>query len=142
MPLHTTMNREMKPTKKLLVVDDNEWILETMYELLIPTEQAAAPKFEEMASSLFNNPAATQLAAQQEDKREITATATGEEALEQAERALELGEPYLIAFIDLNLEQNRNGVDVAIRLRELDPKIQIVIITAYFDRRDEDQLHR
>ncbi|MEC8542366.1 MAG: hypothetical protein VXY89_02280 [SAR324 cluster bacterium] len=40
-------------------MDDNEWILETMYELLIPTEQAAAPKFEEMASSLFNNPAAT-----------------------------------------------------------------------------------
>ena len=53
-----------------------------------------------------------------------------------------LGEPYLIAFVDLNLEQNLNGVDVAIRLRELDPKIQIVIITAYFDRRDEDRLHR
>ena len=53
-----------------------------------------------------------------------------------------LGEPYLIAFVDLNLEQNLNGVDVATRLRELDPKIQIVIITAYFDRRDEDQLHR
>ena len=136
------MNREMKPTTKLLVVDDNEWILETMYELLIPTEQAAAPKFEEMASSLFNNPAATQLAAQQEDKREITGTTTGEDALEQAERALELGEPYLVAFVDLNLERNLNGVDVAIRLRELDPKIQIVIITAYFDRRDEDQLHR
>ena len=81
----------MEPTKKLLVVDDNEWILETMYELLIPTEQAAAPKFEEMASSLFNNPAATQLAAQQEDKREITGTTTGEEALEQAERASEFG---------------------------------------------------
>ena len=132
----------MKPTKKFLVVDDNEWILETMYELLIPTEQAAAPKFEEMASSLFNNPAVTQLAAQREDKREITGATTGEDALEQAERALELGEPYLIAFVDLNLEQNLNGVDVAIRLRQLDPKIQIVIITAYFDRRDEDQLHR
>ena len=95
-----------------------------------------------MASSLFNNLAATQLAAQQEDKREITGTTTGEDALEQAERALELGEPYLVAFVDLNLEQNPNGVDVAIRLRELDPKIQIVIITAYFDRRDEDRLRR
>ena len=128
--------------KKLLVVDDNEWILETMYDLLIPAKKTAAPQFEEMASSLFNNPSVNQLAAQQEDKREITGTATVEEALEQAERALELGEPYLIAFVDLNLEQNLNGVDVAIRLRELDPKIQIVIITAYFDRRDEDRLHR
>ena len=27
-------------------------------------------------------------------------------------------------------------------MRELDPKIQIVIITAYFDRKDEDRLHR
>ena len=81
----------MKPTTKLLVVNDNEWILETMYELLIPAQKAAAPQFEEMASSLFNNPAATQLAAQQEDKREITGTTTGEDALEHAERALELG---------------------------------------------------
>ena len=48
----------------------------------------------------------------------------------------------MIAFVDLNLEQNLNGVDLAIRLRELDPKIQIVIITAYFDRKDEDRLHR
>ena len=75
-------------------------------------------------------------------KREIIGTTTGEEALEQAKRASGLGELYLAAFVDLNLEQNLNGVDVAIRLRELDPKIQIVIITAYFDRRDEDQLHR
>ena len=53
------MDVEMEPTKKLLVVDDNEWILETMYELLIPAEKAAAPQFEEMASSLFDNPAVT-----------------------------------------------------------------------------------
>ena len=72
----------MKPTKKLLVVDDNEWILETMYELLIPAKKTAAPQFEEMASSLFHNPSVNQLAAHQEDKREITATATGEKALE------------------------------------------------------------
>ena len=69
-----------------------------------------------MTSSLFNNPAVTQFAAQQQDKREITGTTTGEEAMEQAERALELWEPYLVAFVDSNLEQNLNGVDVAIRL--------------------------
>ena len=85
----------MEPTKKLLIVDDNAWILETMYDLLIPAKKTAAPHFEEMASSLFNNSSVNQLTAQQEGKREITATATGEEALEQAERALELGEPYL-----------------------------------------------
>ena len=50
------MDIEMEPTKKLLVVDDNEWILETMYDLLIPAKKTAAPQFEEMASSLFNNP--------------------------------------------------------------------------------------
>ena len=44
-----------------------------------------------MASSLFNNPSVNQLAAQQEDKREITGTTTGEVALEQAERASEFG---------------------------------------------------
>ena len=53
-----------------------------MYELLIPAEKAAASQFEEMASSLFNNPTAIQLAAQQEDKREVTGTITDKEALE------------------------------------------------------------
>ena len=72
-------------------MDDNEWIFETMYELLIPAEKAAAPQFKEMASILFDNPAVTELAAQQEDKREITGTTTGEVALEQAERASEFG---------------------------------------------------
>ena len=31
-----TMDIEMEPTKKLLVVDDNKWILETMCDLPIP----------------------------------------------------------------------------------------------------------
>ena len=44
-------------------MDDNEWIFETMYELLIPAEKAAAPQFEEMASILLDNPAVTELAA-------------------------------------------------------------------------------
>jgi len=30
------MDIEMEPTKKLLIVDDNAWILETMYDLPIP----------------------------------------------------------------------------------------------------------
>ena len=62
-----TIDIEMEPTKKLLVVDDNERILETMYDLLIPAKKTAAPQFEELASSLFNNPTVTQLAAQQEE---------------------------------------------------------------------------
>ena len=30
------MDIEMEPTKKLLIVDDNAWILETMCDLPIP----------------------------------------------------------------------------------------------------------
>ena len=41
-----TVNVEMEPMKKLLVVDDNEWILETMYDLLIPAKKTTAPQFE------------------------------------------------------------------------------------------------
>ena len=82
-----TVNVEMEPMKKLLVVDDNEWILETMYDLLIPAKKTAAPHFEEMASSLFNNSSVNQLAAQQEDKREITGTTTNRRGGSGASRA-------------------------------------------------------
>ncbi|MDG2195968.1 MAG: response regulator [SAR324 cluster bacterium] len=72
----------------------------------------------------------------------MTGTHTCEEALEQAQRAITLKEPYSLTFVDLNLEQNLTGVDVAIHLKQLDPLIEIVIVTAYFDRQDKDYLHR
>ncbi|MAC43156.1 MAG: hypothetical protein CL913_04180 [Deltaproteobacteria bacterium] len=34
------------------------------------------------------------------------------------------------------------GVDVAIRLKQLDPAIETVIVTVYFGRQDEDRLHQ
>ena len=51
----------------------------------------------------------------------MTGTHTCEEALEQAQRAITLKDPYSLAFVDLNLEQHLTGVDGAIRLKQLDP---------------------
>ena len=113
--------------------------LETMYELLIPSEKAAAPQFGGLVSSLFIKSSSSNSLQPSRRISRNTVTTTGEEALGKPS-ALEL-EPYLVAFVDLT-RAKPEGNDVAIRLRELDPKIQIVIITAYFDRRDEDRLHR
>tara|TARA_E500000178_G_scaffold95805_1_gene94812 strand:+ start:3619 stop:4095 length:477 start_codon:yes stop_codon:yes gene_type:complete len=128
----------MSMSKKILVVDDNEWILETMYELLIPSVNTPDQKLGGMAEILFPSMVEDQEDRNWDDKLEVTGTHTGEEALEQAQRAIALEEPYAIAFVD----QNLNGVDVAIRLKQLDPAIEIVIVTAYFDRQDKDCLHR
>jgi CheY-like chemotaxis protein len=110
----------MSMSKKILVVDDNEWILKMMYELLVPSVKVPE-KPGSLAEILFPGMIEDQPEYYQDDKLEVTGTHTGEEALEQAQRAITLKELYSLAFVDLNLEQNLTGVDVAIRLKQLDP---------------------
>ena len=44
---------------------------------------------------------------------------------------MEEGVPYAVAFIDIIMPPGIDGVDTIIKIWELDPNIQIVIITAY-----------
>ena len=43
----------MSMSKKILVVDDNEWILEMMYELLVPSVKVPVQKLGSIAEILF-----------------------------------------------------------------------------------------
>ena len=89
-------------SKKILVVDDNEWILKMMYELLVPSV-----KFPEkpgsLAEILFPGMIEDQPEYYQDDKLLVTGTGTGWEALEQDQRVIAPGEPSAIAFVDLSL---------------------------------------
>ncbi len=58
----------------------------------------------------------------------------GNQAIELMRQALEDGNPYTVAFIDMRMPPGIDGLETAKTLRALDDRIYIVFVTAYSDR--------
>ena len=58
---------------------------------------------------------------------------SGEEGIMMVRKAVEAGEPFPVAFLDVRMP-GLDGLDTAHQLFEIDPAIQIVFCTAYNDR--------
>lgn len=60
---------------------------------------------------------------------EVHSRNQGETAVEAVRRSIETGAPYSIVFIDIHLAHGQDGLSSAKQIRELDPNINIVIVT-------------
>jgi len=49
------------------------------------------------------------------------------------QRAKDEGRPYAMAFVDMRMPPGWDGIETTLRIWELDPRVQIVICTAYSD---------
>ncbi|QBZ83063.1 Sensor histidine kinase CitA [Hydrogenovibrio crunogenus] len=57
----------------------------------------------------------------------------GEEAIEKVSASLAEEKPIKVAFIDVRMPPGMNGLDAAKKIREIDPRVYIVMVTAYSD---------
>src|SRR5208283_2219034 len=64
---------------------------------------------------------------------EVDSAWQGEEGALLAQKALEAGLPYALAFVDVRMPPGWDGVETSRKLWELDPNLQIVLCTAYSD---------
>lgn len=64
---------------------------------------------------------------------EVTYAKQGLEAVALVEAALAQGKPYKAAFIDVRMPPGIDGKETAHRIRNIDPDVNIVIVTAYSD---------
>ncbi len=75
---------------------------------------------------------------------EVTPVNRGQKGLDAVAESLENDDPYSLAFIDINMP-DMDGVETARKLRELDKRIYVVIVTggqdAMIDRIDEVLKH-
>ena len=60
---------------------------------------------------------------------EVHSRNQGEAAVEAVEAAIQTGKPFSIIFIDISLSPGMDGIAAAKQIRELDPNINIVIVT-------------
>ena len=117
---------DVKPNRRILIVDDNTSIHADFRNILCPdnSDDAAA---NEMEAVLFgeNKP--------EEMSFELDSAYQGQEGFEMVKRALAENRPYALAFVDVRMPPGWDGIETIARIWEVDPELQIVVCTAYAD---------
>lgn len=112
--------------RRILLADDMPAIHEDFRKILLP---AAAANLDDLESALFGIPA-----KRSEVDFVLDSAHQGQEALEKVREALKADRPYAMAFIDMRMPPGWDGVETIERLWLEDPRLQIVICTAYADQ--------
>lgn len=68
----------------------------------------------------------------------LTLCSQAEEALDTVRRAVEVGKPFTVAFLDVRMPPGPDGVWLAEQIRALDPYIEIVMVTGYSDTKPDE----
>jgi two-component system, cell cycle sensor histidine kinase and response regulator CckA len=124
-------------TWRVLVIDDNPAIHGDFRKVLAPRPQSDA-SLEEAESALFGSmPAASPRLGFR-----IDSAFQGREGLELIRKALDEGEPYALAFIDVRMPPGWDGIETTTHIWRHYPELQVVICTAYSDYSWDDIAHQ
>ena len=141
----------MKENKRILVIDDDETIRETYQSILLPEDQTDSlfmgralfdmPADDEGAPGHLSNDIESSDGAPLDSKNpygyELTLATQGIHGIELVETSLQENTPFAVAFIDMKMP-GLNGAETAGKIWSLDPRIKIVIVTAYSEYSPED----
>ena len=118
--------------QRILVVEDEHGIAEAYREILSPKRDNVVPM---RRSSRSSQPAPQEpngsVAA---EKFEVVVVHNAEQALAEVKRSVQLKKPFTMGFFDVLLGQGMDGIELVKQVRELDPDMYAVFVTAYSDR--------
>jgi len=114
-------------TNRVLVVDDDAQLIGEYVRCLGEDFEpdAATATLGDLEKVLFGEETDDKGAA----RFEVHSRNQGEAAVEAVKAAIDAGEPYSIAFIDIRMPPGQDGIASAKQIRELDPNVNIVIVT-------------
>jgi diguanylate cyclase (GGDEF)-like protein len=124
---------------RVLVVDDDPSV-RTAYANVLAPRRVRRTTIDNMELGLFGSTTAKTSGLVK--GLEVACASQGQEALGLVERAVAEGRPFAVAFIDMRMPPGWDGLETAERIRAVDPRIQIVIATAYSDRAWDDVVRR
>ena len=100
-PERPTVSESPLPSARVLIMDDEEGVRESMAEILRLSEF------------------------------EVETAESGEQALETFRQALERGRAFDLVILDLTVPGGMGGRELLPRLRELDPKVKAIVVSGY-----------
>jgi CheY-like chemotaxis protein len=110
---------------RILVVDDEQSVRKT-YEVILSSASL------DTLTNVLLEEREPEIQPSRKEFR-VTLASQGHEAVEMARDAIRLEAPYQVAIIDMRMPPGMDGLQTAKALREIDPRIFIVIVTAYSD---------
>jgi CheY-like chemotaxis protein len=115
--------------RRLLVIDDNRAIHDDFRKIFQPGHASAQP-LAESGTALFGDATVSV----PRPLFQVDFASQGTEGAALVERALAENEPYAMAFVDMRMPPGWDGLETTLRIWELDPRVQIVLCTAYSDQ--------
>ncbi|MEO6281282.1 ATP-binding protein [Roseateles sp.] len=122
--------------RRILLVDDMPTIHEDFRKILLPPS-AAKSALDAAKAALFDDEVKSV-----EVPFELDSAYQGEEGLAKVQASLGAGRPYAMAFVDMRMPPGWDGVETIEHLWRVDPRLQVVICTAYSDTSWEEVLTR
>jgi diguanylate cyclase (GGDEF)-like protein len=117
---------------RILVVDDDTNVLDA-YRRVFATSASMTTQADELAAELFGEDGAPSSPARHESAWEVLFCRQGSEAVSLVDQARIDGAPFALAFLDMRMPPGMDGLETARRLRQLDHRLNIVIVTGYSD---------
>ncbi len=118
---------------RVLVIDDEETIRDSFREILVPRKRngrgltrASSDLFGDGPTPPGRQPAAALL------EFDLTEAATGPEGLEKVREAVAADIPFAAIFADMRMP-GWDGLKTVEKIREIDPRAEIIFVTAYSD---------
>lgn len=129
-----------KRPPRLLVVDDDFGVI-AAYRLVLET----IPGIETTKKMFGLDALEDDLFGSGSDKNteptwRVSFVDQGLDAVWEVKGAIEAGDPYSAIFLDVRMPPGIDGYETAERIRQLDPNVHIVVVTAFSDYTYEDFL--
>ncbi len=118
--------------RRILVIDDDREIWLSYQKVLLPAGDNSPGK--QMARLLGRGKERTAGTP----TFELLFAPQGKEGFAMVEDALRLDEPFALIFVDIRMPPGWDGMETAAKIRAIDPNVEIVIVTAYSDRSQEE----
>jgi len=122
--------------RRILLVDDMPTIHEDFRKILMPGGPAKSA-LDAAKAALFGDEV-----PHSADPFELDSAYQGQEGLTKVQESLKAGKPYAMAFVDMRMPPGWDGVETIEHLWREDPRLQVVICTAYSDTSWEEVLTR
>lgn len=121
---------------RVIVIDDNPEIARDFAQLL-GEPLPAASALDELETSLFGAGCLARPASARHSF-EVDGVLQGRDGLHCVEQAIRESRPYSVAVVDMRMPPGWNGLETSKRIRDADPRIRIVICSAYAEQSQSD----
>lgn len=120
-----------KSNRRVLVIDDNHGIHQDALKIMAPQTRDAS-SLDQFEAEFFGGPLEQPSPGMDVDF-DVSCASCGKDGVALVERSMQEARPYAMAFVDMRMPPGIDGVETTRQIWAIDPRVQIVLCTAYSD---------